>query len=115
MGSGTERDERARVSIDFSKVHEHDASHCNVTESYLISSNSLTHDQIVTAALTGSKLIAQVSTMPPMTLNGIVTKAGFMNKTATITVSRWVDHKLTGKVRVTILDLSFLHVETSAS
>ncbi|KIK07424.1 hypothetical protein K443DRAFT_673343 [Laccaria amethystina LaAM-08-1] len=35
--------------------------------------------------------------MPPMTLSGIVTKAGFMNKTATVTVSRWVEHKLTGK------------------
>ncbi|KDR85320.1 hypothetical protein GALMADRAFT_234124 [Galerina marginata CBS 339.88] len=35
--------------------------------------------------------------MPPMSFHGIVTKAGFMNKTATVTVSRWVIHKLTGK------------------
>ncbi|KAF8973709.1 hypothetical protein BDZ97DRAFT_1647771 [Flammula alnicola] len=35
--------------------------------------------------------------MPPMAFNGIVTKAGFMNKTATVTVSRWIIHKLTGK------------------
>ncbi|RDB28367.1 30S ribosomal protein S17 [Hypsizygus marmoreus] len=35
--------------------------------------------------------------MPPMALNGVVTKAGFMNKTVTVTVSRWVIHKLTGK------------------
>ncbi|KAG6818036.1 hypothetical protein H0H87_009191 [Tephrocybe sp. NHM501043] len=32
-----------------------------------------------------------------MAFNGIVTKAGFMNKTVTVTVSRWVIHKLTGK------------------
>ncbi|KAF9502520.1 nucleic acid-binding protein [Pleurotus eryngii] len=35
--------------------------------------------------------------MPPMAFTGVVTKAGFMNKTATVTVSRWVVHKLTGK------------------
>ncbi|KAF8912980.1 hypothetical protein CPB84DRAFT_1670677 [Gymnopilus junonius] len=35
--------------------------------------------------------------MPPMSFHGIVTKAGFMNKTVTVTVSRWVIHKLTGK------------------
>ncbi|KAF5323411.1 hypothetical protein D9611_005792 [Ephemerocybe angulata] len=35
--------------------------------------------------------------MPPMTLNGIVSKAGFMKKTVTVTVSRFVNHKLTGK------------------
>ncbi|KAF9569882.1 polyamine transporter 1 [Agrocybe pediades] len=38
-----------------------------------------------------------VDAMPPMTFHGVVTKAGFMNKTATVTVSRWVVHKLTGK------------------
>jgi ribosomal protein S17 len=32
-----------------------------------------------------------------MALQGIVTKAGFMNKTATVTVSRWVLHKVTAK------------------
>ncbi|KAK0198235.1 hypothetical protein F5146DRAFT_1018776 [Armillaria mellea] len=36
--------------------------------------------------------------MPPMALQGIVTKAGFMNKTATVTVSRWMTHRVTGKV-----------------
>lgn len=35
-----------------------------------------------------------------MAFNGIVTKAGYMQKTATVTVSRWAIHKLTGKVRV---------------
>jgi len=35
--------------------------------------------------------------MPPMAFKGLVTKAGFMNKTATVTVSRWVIHKPTGK------------------
>ncbi|KAG5647619.1 hypothetical protein DXG03_008972 [Asterophora parasitica] len=35
--------------------------------------------------------------MPPMGFNGTVTKAGFMDKTVTVTVSRWVIHKLTGK------------------
>ncbi|TFY71769.1 hypothetical protein EVG20_g1227 [Dentipellis fragilis] len=32
-----------------------------------------------------------------MSLSGLVTKVGFMNKTATVTVSRWVVHKQTGK------------------
>lgn len=41
-----------------------------------------------------------ISKMPPMAFNGIVTKAGFMNKTATVTVSRRIIHKLTGKVRL---------------
>ena len=36
--------------------------------------------------------------MPPMSFVGVVTKAGFMNKTATVTVSRWVIDKRTGKV-----------------
>ncbi|KIP02245.1 hypothetical protein PHLGIDRAFT_112259 [Phlebiopsis gigantea 11061_1 CR5-6] len=36
--------------------------------------------------------------MPPMSFTGIVTKAGFMNKTATVTVSRHVAHPRTGKV-----------------
>ncbi|KAH7885891.1 hypothetical protein F5I97DRAFT_1927768 [Phlebopus sp. FC_14] len=35
--------------------------------------------------------------MPPMAFTGIVTKVGCMNKTATVTVSRWITHKLTGK------------------
>ncbi|KAF8634414.1 hypothetical protein AX15_000865 [Amanita polypyramis BW_CC] len=35
--------------------------------------------------------------MPPMAFRGVVTKAGFMNKTVTVSVSRWVLHKLTGK------------------
>ncbi len=37
--------------------------------------------------------------MPPMSFLGVVTKAGFMNKTATVTVSRWVIDAKTGKVR----------------
>jgi len=37
------------------------------------------------------------STMPPMSFLGLVTKAGFMKKTATVTVSRWVIDKKTGK------------------
>jgi small subunit ribosomal protein S17 len=34
-----------------------------------------------------------------MSFFGTVTKAGFMNKTATVTVSRWVIDNKTGKVR----------------
>ena len=34
-----------------------------------------------------------------MAFNGIVTKVGRMRKTATVTVSRQIIHKLTGKVR----------------
>ncbi|EUC56519.1 30S ribosomal protein S17 [Rhizoctonia solani AG-3 Rhs1AP] len=36
--------------------------------------------------------------MPPMILKGIVTKAGFMAKTATVTVTRMVEHPRTHKV-----------------
>lgn len=39
--------------------------------------------------------------MPPMTLKGIVTKVGAMKKTATVTVSRRVIHKQTGKASTT--------------
>jgi ribosomal protein S17 len=39
------------------------------------------------------------STMPPISFFGLVTKAGFMDKTATVTVSRWVFDAKTGKVR----------------
>ncbi|KAH9994545.1 hypothetical protein BJV74DRAFT_831114 [Russula compacta] len=35
--------------------------------------------------------------MPPMSFFGVVTKAGFMNKTVTVSVSRWVIDKKTGK------------------
>ncbi|CDO76148.1 hypothetical protein BN946_scf185027.g11 [Trametes cinnabarina] len=35
--------------------------------------------------------------MPPMSLIGQVTKVGFMNKTATVTVSRFIFHSKTGK------------------
>jgi hypothetical protein len=41
--------------------------------------------------------IASELAMPPMTLKGIVTKVGVMKKTATVTVSRWVIQKQTGK------------------
>ena len=37
--------------------------------------------------------------MPPLSFFGVVTKAGFMNKTASVTVSRWVIDAKTGKVR----------------
>lgn len=37
--------------------------------------------------------------MPPLQLTGIVTKAGYMNKTVTVTVQRWIEHSKTGKVR----------------
>ena len=37
--------------------------------------------------------------MPAMAFRGVVTKSGVMNKTATVTVSRWIRHQLTGKVR----------------
>jgi hypothetical protein len=36
----------------------------------------------------------------PMSFTGIVTKVGRMNKTATVTVTRHVVHKVTGKVSV---------------
>ncbi|KAK7468771.1 hypothetical protein VKT23_003272 [Stygiomarasmius scandens] len=35
--------------------------------------------------------------MPPMAFRGLVTKVGFMNKTATVTVSRWMVHPVTKK------------------
>ncbi|THH04326.1 hypothetical protein EW145_g5601 [Phellinidium pouzarii] len=35
--------------------------------------------------------------MPPLILQGIVTKVGYMNKTATVTVSRWAVHPRTQK------------------
>ncbi|KAJ8591495.1 nucleic acid-binding protein [Rhizopogon salebrosus TDB-379] len=35
--------------------------------------------------------------MPPMALTGVVTKVGYMNKTATVTIPRYVIHKITGK------------------
>ncbi|KAF5374838.1 hypothetical protein D9758_000396 [Tetrapyrgos nigripes] len=35
--------------------------------------------------------------MPPMAFQGLVTKAGFMNKTVTVTVSRWMVHPVTKK------------------
>jgi len=37
--------------------------------------------------------------MPPMAFKGLVTKAGYMNKTVTVTVSRFVVHRTTKKVR----------------
>ena len=43
-------------------------------------------------------------TMPPMAFTGIVTKVGFMNKTATVTVFRNVIHKVTGKVNSSFLN-----------
>ena len=49
--------------------------------------------------------------MPPMAFRGVVTKAGAMKKTATVTVSRFIIHKLTGKVRTSLLpDISWLNV-----
>ena len=50
--------------------------------------------------------------MPPMAFNGIVTKAGFMNKTVTVTVSRWIVHKLTGKVTAQLFNLPSLLTNT---
>ncbi|KAH8091736.1 nucleic acid-binding protein [Cristinia sonorae] len=35
--------------------------------------------------------------MPPMSFTGVVTKVGAMQKTATVTVSRWVVHERTRK------------------
>ena len=40
--------------------------------------------------------------MPPMAFTGVVTKIGCMNKTATVTVSRYVIHKITGKVGILV-------------
>ena len=36
--------------------------------------------------------------MPPITMQGVVTKVGYMNKTATVTVTRWIMHPRTRKV-----------------
>ena len=41
--------------------------------------------------------------MPPMAFTGLVTKVGFMNKTATVTVSRFVTHPKVGKVCPSLL------------
>ena len=41
--------------------------------------------------------------MPPMSLIGQVTKVGFMEKTATVTVSRFIFHSKTGKVRIILV------------
>lgn len=46
------------------------------------------------------------ATMPPMAFTGLVTKVGFMNKTATVTVSRFVTHPKVGKVYHASLYLS---------
>ncbi|QRV90515.1 ribosomal protein S17 [Ceratobasidium sp. AG-Ba] len=35
--------------------------------------------------------------MPPLALTGIVTKAGYMKKTVTVTVTRYVEHPLAHK------------------
>ncbi|KAG9087410.1 hypothetical protein FS749_002932 [Ceratobasidium sp. UAMH 11750] len=35
--------------------------------------------------------------MPPLSLTGVVTKAGYMRKTVTVTVTRYVEHPLTHK------------------
>ncbi|KAJ7630818.1 hypothetical protein FB45DRAFT_916629 [Roridomyces roridus] len=35
--------------------------------------------------------------MPPLALRGVVARAGFMDKTVTVLVSRWSVHKVTGK------------------
>jgi hypothetical protein len=51
-----------------------------------------------TSSIVSSNSFYNLPTMPPMALTGIVTKAGCMQKTATVTVSRHVIHKLTGKV-----------------
>ena len=47
--------------------------------------------------------------MPPITLSGIVTKVGFMNKTATVTVSNWYTHPKTMKVCF-IIALRAIHI-----
>ena len=44
-----------------------------------------------------------IATMPPMAFTGLVTKVGFMNKTATVTVSRFVTHPKVGKVCPSLL------------
>jgi ribosomal protein S17 len=44
-------------------------------------------------------MLPTLASLGPMQLKGIVTKVGFMNKTATVTVTRQVVHKRTGKVR----------------
>lgn len=53
------------------------------------------------ATISSTRKTASELPMPPMTLKGIVTKVGAMKKTATVTVSRWVIHKQTGKACTT--------------
>ncbi|KAG8703003.1 hypothetical protein FRC08_003125 [Ceratobasidium sp. 394] len=36
--------------------------------------------------------------MPPLSLTGIVTKAGYMKKTVTVTVTRYIEHPKTHKL-----------------
>ncbi len=58
----------------------------------------------------------------PLQLTGLVTKVGFMNKTATVTVSRWATHAKTMKVSLncSLVDcvkllMGVLHSETDNS
>lgn len=46
-----------------------------------------------------------------MGFKGLVTKCGVMNKTATVTVSRWVIHKVTGKVMPLLYTTSLQRAE----
>ena len=50
--------------------------------------------------------------MPPMSLIGQVTKVGFMEKTATVTVSRFIFHSKTGKVRILLVRAVAVSVPT---
>ena len=43
-------------------------------------------------------LDVECKAMPPITMQGVVTKVGYMNKTATVTVTRWIMHPRTRKV-----------------
>lgn len=59
---------------------------------------------------TNCRTTALVAAMPPMAFTGSVSKVGFMNKTATVTVSRFVTHPKVGKV---CLALYSVHVSSS--
>jgi hypothetical protein len=53
--------------------------------------------------------------MPPLALRGVVSKVGFMRKTATVVVSRWAVHKMTGKVMFIVKTCMFIFFHFSHS
>jgi hypothetical protein len=88
MSSRTKHGEKAGLLVDFREVH------VRVTELGVTASRRVTSFRVSN----GDNLQLQ-PIMPPMALTGVVTKVGYMNKTATVTVYRNILHHITGKVR----------------